>query len=85
MAEDHPRLPSLDDALGEFYVVEWSYTQNQLHIQTVAEMHDLNAKQFSRNQPLDYVALGLFMTHEEASDFAQRAQLLINARREAKG
>jgi hypothetical protein len=54
---------------SDTYVAEWSYSQQQYHINTVGEMLKDNNEQHRKNKGPDYIPLGFFATSEEASKF----------------
>ncbi len=51
------------------FVVEWSPSQRAFHLQTVSEMLQDNLRVFKGESMADYLCIGIFKTHTEASDF----------------
>ncbi len=52
---------------GEVFTVEWSSTQDSFHVELLTEALAANLRCFGKKQPMDYVPLGIYDSHEEAA------------------
>ena len=58
--------------ITDYYVVEWSPSQNSFHLQTVAEMIQKNLDVLIGKSIADYICIGVFETYKQASDSIQK-------------
>lgn len=57
-------------AVNEMWVVEWSPSQRQYHIQTVGEMLEANLRAVAHGVNVDYVPIAIARTAEEADQIS---------------
>jgi hypothetical protein len=64
---------------GRFWLC-WSPSQQAVHIEDEADGCENNLRAFVLNQPVDFVPLAVFDTHNAASKFALHIQEMRNRR-----
>lgn len=52
------------------WIVEWSYTQTALHIETLESLLNKNLDQCFHNKALDYIPIARAASHAEAHEMA---------------
>lgn len=62
------------------FVVAWNYTQQVFSVETLEEHLKANQMAFKHNTTAAFAMLGLFNTHEEASEFCLTFQEIRNQR-----
>lgn len=63
------------------FVVVWNKTQNDwLKVETLDEHIQSNLKAFTENRLSTFLCLGVFPTHEDASQFCSALQAIRNQR-----
>lgn len=76
--------PVREDAqgAGDLHVVEFSHSQQAVHLTTLGESLASNCAAFAENRPADYVPLRLFASRDAASEFCAEVQRIRNLREE---
>lgn len=68
---------------NETYVLLWSQSQCALHIESVKDMLQENARAFANDRRMDYVPLA-FGTQDECHANAERIRGTLHVRQEAR-
>jgi hypothetical protein len=55
--------------MKNYHVVEWSPSQKCFHLQTLVEMIRDNLSVFKKESMTDYLCIGIFETHDQASKY----------------
>ena len=58
--------------MKNYHVVEWSPSQQCFHLQTLAEMIRDNLSVFKMESITDYLCIGIFESHEQASNYIRK-------------
>ena len=67
--------------MRNYYVVEWSPTQQCFHSQTLAEMLRDNLSVFRGESMTDYLCIGIFKTSEQASNYIRQLRKIVRCQK----
>lgn len=63
---------------SEYCVAEYSYSQNKFHCDYLKESLKNNRNAVLKNEPSDWILLGIFKTWNEAQEFIEKTKKRIN-------
>ena len=66
----------MPEQIKDWWVVEWSPSQEQFHIQTVAHMLSYNIIAMAKRTPIDYFPIAFCADMEQANEICEQAMAL---------
>ncbi len=69
-------LDPVPEQIKDWWVVEWSPSQAQFHIDTVANMLARNKSSMAKRVPIDFFPIAFCKSIEQANDVVPKAEFL---------
>lgn len=69
---------------SDFYTAEWNYSQVMPHIQTLDRYLAESLQKAADEKPQEWILIGVFSKHEDASKFLDDFEIKIGARDKRK-
>lgn len=69
-------LVPVPEQIKDWWVVEWSPSQAQFHIDTVANMLARNKSSIAKRVPVDYFPIAFCATTDQAEEICEKAEFL---------
>lgn len=69
-------LAPVPEQIKNMWVVEWSPSQKQFHIQTVSQMLSYNIIAMAKRTPIDYFPFAFCADMEQANEICEQAEAL---------